>query len=317
MLKVAPTSFSEFAQKPVPYGLYSGLIGDMNSAHLSSLRRSQRKVWVYAGAFTKDYYVGFAIADAGIVATAFAYVFDVVANKYIEEKITVPLGFPSAFDPDLKTNWKLKNFSITTHDNNIKCSYTGNRLKLTLQIADDGKGATTLAPAAGRPFHHTYKNLLLPTTVALTVDGKAVELTGNIGGIDFSKGYPPRQTFWNWASLNGVTESGISFGANLVGDFNNSIENALYVNGSVSQLSQATFSYGKPVDKSVWHIKILDGTIDMEFKPLGVRGENINAFIMMSIFKQPFGVFTGTILLNGQSHKFTAYGVVEEHFAKW
>lgn len=317
MLKAAPTSFSEFAQKPVPYGLYSGLISNMNSAHLSSLRRAQRKVWIYAGAFTKDYYVGFAIADAGIVATAFAYVFDVAANKYVEEKITVPFGFPSAFDPDLKTSWKLKNFTIAANQNNVECAYTGKRLKLTMQIADDGNGATTIAPAAGRPFHHTYKNLLQPTTVVLTVDGKTVELTGNIGGIDFSKGYPPRQTFWNWASLSGVTENGTAFGVNLVGDFNNSIENALYINGSVSQLSQATFSYGKPIDKSVWNIKTLDGIIDMQFTPLGARGENINAFVMKSIFKQPFGVFTGTIRLNGQSQKFTAYGVVEEHFAKW
>jgi hypothetical protein len=117
--------------------------------------------------------------------------------------------------------------------------------------------------------------------------------------------------------VNAVTESGIEFGVNLVGDFNNSIENALWVNGGVNQLSQATFSYGRPVEKSLWQIKTLDGKLSMEFKPLGMRGENINALLMLSRFKQPFGVFTGTVFLDGQSHKFTGYGVVEEHFAKW
>jgi hypothetical protein len=54
---------------------------------------------MYAGAFSERYFVGFAIADAGIVGTAFVYVFDSQTGKYVEE-ITVPFGFGSDFDPD-------------------------------------------------------------------------------------------------------------------------------------------------------------------------------------------------------------------------
>ena len=186
-----------------------------------------------------------------------------------------------------------------------------------MTVIENGKGCSTIAPAGDRPFHYTYKNLLLPTQVEAKADGQEIRFDGNIGGIDFSKGYPPRHTFWNWVSMNAVTESGIEFGVNLVGDFNNSIENALWVKGEVSQLSQATFSYGKPAEKSNWHVATLDGVLNMEFKPLGMRGEDINAFFMLSRFKQPFGVFTGTVRLDGQNNKFTGYGVVEEHFAKW
>lgn len=317
MLQFAPPSFSEFANKAVPYGLYSGPIHSMQTEFWASLRRSQRKAWLYAGAFTQRYYVGFAIADAGIVATAFAYLFDAVTNKYIEEKITVPFGFNTVFDPDLATSWKLKNFSIDRDGNNMTCAYKGKRLKLTMQLTEDGLGCTTIAPAAGRPFHHTYKNLLLPAKVDVVADGEQIHFEGKVGGLDFSKGYPPRTTFWNWASVNAVTDAGIEFGMNLVGDFNNGIENALWINGKISQLSQATFSYIHPVEKSNWYIKTLDGTVNMHFTPLGVRGENINALIMKSIFKQPFGVFKGTIIIDGQPQSFTGYGVVEEHFAKW
>jgi hypothetical protein len=77
-------------------------------------------------------------------------------------------------------------------------------------------GSTTIAPAGDRPFHHSYKNLLLPATVDVMVDGESIRYSGNIGGIDFSKGYPPRHTFWNWASLNAKTENGVEFGINLV-----------------------------------------------------------------------------------------------------
>ena len=317
MLAKAPQSFSAFTKNAVPFGLYSGPVADMKTDFWASLRRGQRKTWMYAGAFSSQYYVGFAIADAGIVATAFAYFFDSNSGQYVEEKATVPFAFGSEFDPDLKTTWSLKKFSITRDGDKFIYSYQGKRLDIKMTVVENGQGSTTIAPAGDRPFHHTYKNLLLPTQVEAKVDGQMVSFGGNIGGLDFSKGYPPRHTFWNWASMNATTESGIEFGVNLVGDFNNSIENALWQDGQVSQLSQATFSYTRPVEKSIWQINTLDGVLSMEFKPLGMRGESINALLMLSRFKQPFGVFTGTVRLNGINHKFTGYGVVEEHFAKW
>lgn len=317
MLPKAPESFALFNSAPIPFGLYAGPVRNMSTASWSDLRRSQRKAWVYAGAFSGRYYVGFAIADAGIVATAFAYVFDSQTGLFVEEKATVPFGFGSDFDPDMQTNWKLKNFAITHEGDKLTYAYQGKRIQLKMTVTENSKGSTTIAPAGDRPFHHTYKNLLLPTEVDIKVDGQEIQFSGNIGGVDFSKGYPPRHTFWNWVSMNAVTESGIEFGVNLVGDFNNSIENALWVNGELRQLSQATFSYGRPVEKSNWHVATLDGVLDMNFKPLGMRGEDTNAILMMSRFKQPFGVFTGTLRLDGTDHAFTGYGVTEEHFAKW
>lgn len=317
MLTEAPISLAQFANGPVSYGLYAGPIRDLGTGPWASLRRSQRKAWVFTSAFSTRYCVGFAIADAGLVATAFVYFFDTQTGKFVEEKATVPFGFSGDFDPGLDTTWLLKNFSIKTENNNLNCSFQGKRIQIKISIAEDGKGSTTIAPAGDRPFHHTYKNLLLPTTVEGTIDGEQIKFEGNIGGLDFSKGYPPRHTFWNWASLNAVTDTGIEFGVNLVGDFNNSIENALWAGGKVHQLSQATFSYTRPVEKNTWQIATLDGVLNMKFTPRGARGEDINALLMMSKFKQPFGTFNGSVKLDGALHNFTGYGVVEEHFAKW
>ncbi len=317
MLTAAPSSLAQFANGPVSYGLYSGPISDLSTRPWAALRRSQRKAWIFASAFSTQYCVGFAIADAGLVATAFVYFFDISTGKYVEEKATVPLGFSGDFDPDMTSMWQLKDFTIKREKEYIICSYQGKRIRLSISLQENGHGSTTLAPAGDRPFHHTYKNLLLPTTVEGTVDDHQIKFDGNIGGLDFSKGYPPRHTFWNWASLNGVTDTGLEFGVNLVGDFNNSIENALWAGGKVHQLSQATFSYARPVEKNTWQIATVDGTLNMKFTPRGVRGEDINAFVMMSRFKQPFGSFSGTVKLDGVLHNFTGQGVVEEHFAKW
>ncbi|MBS1593651.1 MAG: DUF2804 domain-containing protein [Bacteroidetes bacterium] len=317
MLPQAPDSLKSFANGPVPFGLYAGPVADMSTAPWSALRRSQRKAWIFTSAFSTRYCVGFAIADAGMVATAFVYFFDTQTGQYIEEKTTVPLGFGAAFDPDLRSTWQLKNFSIKADTDRITCSFAGKRIHISLSLTENGNGSTTIAPAGDRPFHHTYKNLLMPAAVEGTIDGASIKFEGTIGGLDFSKGYPPRHTFWNWASMNAVTDHGVEFGVNLVGDFNNSIENALWVNGKVQQLSQATFSYERPVDKNTWQITTLDGTLNMKFTPRGARGEDINALVMMSRFKQPFGTFAGTVRLDGVLHNFTGQGVVEEHFAKW
>lgn len=317
MLTAAPSSLSQFSNGPVAYGLYSGSIADMSTSPWASLRRSQRKAWIFSSAFSTRYCIGFAIADAGLVATAFVYFFDTQTGKYVEEKAMVAFGFAGDFDPDLSSAWMLKNFSIRSEGNDMVCAFDGKRIKIKIRMKENGLGSTTIAPAGGRPFHHTYKNLLLPTGVEGIVDGEEIRFDGNIGGLDFSKGYPPRHTFWNWASMNATTDTGVEFGLNLVGDFNNGIENALWAGGKVQQLSQATFSYGRPVEKSTWRIATLDGTVNMKFTPRGVRGEDVNALLMMSKFKQPFGTFAGTIKLDGVLHNFTGHGVVEEHFAKW
>jgi hypothetical protein len=77
------------------------------------------------------------------------------------------------------------------------------------------------------------------------------------------------------------------------------------------------FEYQQPLDKNTWRIRSVDGIVDLTFTPLGKRAENINAFIMKSLFIQPFGVFEGTIRINGTPQPVKGYGVVEEHYAKW
>lgn len=317
MLRPAPTAFSNFLTARVPFGLYSGPVMDMSTRAWSSVRRSQRKVWMYAGAFNSQYYTGFAIADAGIAATAFAYFYDAENHRFAEEKVTLPFGFPRAFDPDLNSAWRLKGFAINRSGNKIICTYSGRKLKLEMQLTEVRAGASTIAPAGFRPFHHTYKNLLMPVQVKASLEGRNISFEGKIGSIDFSKGYPPRHTFWNWASLNGITEGGLALGINLVADFNNGIENALWVNDQIVPLSQALFSYKRPAEKSKWQITTTDGRLEMEFFPNGQRSEHINALLMQSRFVQPFGSFKGTINLDGAKLPFTAYGVVEEHQALW
>lgn len=310
MLPPAPQNFNDLS-----FGLYQGAVANPSLAAWPSLRRSALKQWIYAGVFNADYFCGFAIADAGRVATAFAYVYEVATQTFIEKKITIPFGFGPKADFDLNSYWKLGNFTIAAQGNTLTLNFNSPNFRVNIILENNtALGTTTITRAAYRPFNHTFKNQLMPAKVEAFVNGKALSFNGNIGSIDFSKGYPPRNTFWNWASMAGTfLDDNSPVGLNLVAEHNNGLENALWVNNQAIALPQAIFSYSPPTNKTPWGIKTMDGSVDLTFTPYGARTENINALIMLSKFTQPFGKFTGTI----QGRPVEGYGVVEEHLAKW
>lgn len=306
------------------FGRYKNLISqplttfwDDEGLPLMKKRRTQRKTWIFYGTYTEDLFAGLAIVDAGIVATAFAYFFIPSENLFLEDKITVPMGFKSGFDPSMTDQWKLKKFSISTTNNIMSLNYSGKfKLEMTAHLQDNG--VSTIAPSShDRPFNFTYKDLPITTEVKVEYNKKTYTAAGPIGAIDFTKGYPPKSTEWNWSSFIGKTESGKEIAVNIVDKFNHNLENILWIDKKRIILSDANFEYGPDLSKDLWHIKTSDKILDIEFEPYGSRAENINAVIMKSIFTQPFGKYTGTVLLDGVKEKFTAWGVAEEHLAVW
>ncbi len=308
----------------VDFGRYKNLITQPTTSFwddegfpLMKRRRTQRKTWIFYGVYSKDLFAGLAIVDAGVVATAFAYFFVPSEDLFIEDKTTVPLGFRSGFDPAMTDEWKLGKFSIRTTNQVMSINYNGKfNLQMTAQLNDNG--VSTVAPSKGdRPFNFTYKDLPIQTEINIDYHNKKYHANGHYGAIDFTKGYPPKTTEWNWSSAIGTTESGKSIAFNIVDKFNDNMENILWLDGERIILSDAEFKYGPDLKKDIWHINTKDQIIQSEMKPFGARAENINAAIMKSIFTQPFGEYNGTVTVNGISEKFTAWGVSEEHLAVW
>lgn len=310
-------------QGHLPYGIYNDLIQDVSTAYwdkqggLLSDRRLSRKTWIFTGVYSPDLICGIAIADAGVVATSFAYFYSFKDNIFVEDSQLVPLGFPSSFDPQLNTEWKLGKYSIQSSNGKITLGYSG-KFELKMDITNNTDGASIVAPSEGkRPFNFTYKNVCLPTALTIKHNGNTYTANGKYAAVDFTKGYPPRKTKWNWLALVGKTESGKSIGVNLVKHFNNDLENILWVEGKKTALSSGTFSMEQPLDKSPWHIHTTDGILDCTLQPNGARSENVNVLIMKSIFVQAYGRISGTVVIDGVKEKFEATGVAEDHLAVW
>ncbi|HPB98960.1 MAG TPA: DUF2804 family protein, partial [Polyangiaceae bacterium] len=67
-----------------------------------------------------------------------------------------------------------------------------------------------------------------------------------------------------------------------------------------------------------WKIGTADGAVDLSFRPLGERRENLRLGLIRSVFHQPFGVFSGTIHAHGQMVRIDdAWGICEDHDALW
>lgn len=321
-LPQAPTRLPRPDEIP-DFGCFRGRTGDVDtSAWDQGLRRRfQRKTWTYAGVFSERCYVGLAIVDAGYLATAFVYVYDRETKRFIEHKATKPFGFASSWQPDLNTVWALSSgqnqWEIAPSPQGWVVSFSAKNLDLRIELEDLPCGMSTLAPAQARPFHYTHKLAAMPARLQLTVgDTQISEQT--LGVMDFSKGYPPRHMYWNWASFVGATDEGAPFGVNLVADFNNGLENGAWVAGELIPLSQALFRYDRKRIEAPWEIRTLDGSAVFTFFPEGVRAENLTVGLMASRFAQPFGRFEGHVVSpGGKRHAVAGHGVVEQHLAVW
>lgn len=304
------------------FGLYEGPIADTTTAEwdfnsrLAPRRRTERKAWIYLGVFSRDFYAGIAIADAGYIGNAFSYIYIPAEKYFVEDKLTLPLGFNSDFNAGLSDSWRLGRYEILPSGDRIVVNIRGD-YDFTAVFRLTGNGLSTIAPAGNRPFNFTYKEMGLSCEGEFSIGSRRQKFSGDIGMLDYTKGYPPRRTEWNWLSMIGKTESGKSLSVNLVDKFNEGIENALWLDGKPMGLSSAHFHYIRPAEKSIWRILTRDNAFEARFRPFGARSENLNVGFLKSRFVQPYGVFDGQIKIGGETEKFTGYGVTEDHLAVW
>jgi hypothetical protein len=319
-----PDSLSKHQNPQPPFGRYEGLIIDTDvSSWQSSFfdRRLQRKGWIYGGIYNNTFAVGFAIADTGYLGKAFIYLYHFPTNTFIEEAAQFPFYFKSSFMPSMNGEWKFRQenkiWLVNRNGEDLELQYEGKRLRADITFQNFRNGMSAVAPAGKRPFNFTYKNAGMKTQTHLAFDNNHFDLEGNFGVLDFTLGFPPRHTRWNWASATGNTQDEKTVGLNLVAHFNDGLENLLLLNHQLIPLGKAIFQYEYPADKKSWKIKTEDGIVDMQFTPSGARKDHINVGFLKHQFVQPFGKFEGNILLEGNKIPFTAYGVTEEHDSLW
>lgn len=277
--------------------------------------RSQKR-WLWCGAMNSAVAVGIAFVRTGYGANVFCWVFDRSSGAFLRDisRITTRSSVHVAT--------ATPNFgeaaSFRSLRDRCRLVRDGTRWSLVARIGDinldidfteSTPPATAICPTSepGR-LNVTRKQAAATTVGTVTVGDMSHDLSG-IGMLDHSHGMLPRETVWRWAIGAGTRgEERIAF--NLVSDFNDQLENVIWVDGVPTAAGRVTFIVPeRPLD--VWRVE--GERVDLMLQPEGIRDQTVNLGVLASSYTQPLGVWVGEI--DGEPVR--CDGVAELHRSVW
>jgi hypothetical protein len=294
-------------------------------------RLAHEKSWVYVAVAAGDLLVAAAVVQLGYAANAFAFVFDRAAGRMLADRSS--LGTSRAATVG-KTGgagcigkYRGSGFHIAlergVHETEYHLDINVPDLRVSARLATEGVppaiGAVALLPGGPGLFNATEKHVLLPATVEVHAGGRRHAPEGGFGGVDFSFGWLPRRTAWRWAFALGRTRAGERVGLNLVQGFMGAAECAVWVEDELIPLSEGVVDFDQDRPLSPWHVRTVDGEVDLRFEPGAVHEEKRDLVLVASSFIQPAGSFSGTIRVPGRPplELDGVLGVVEDQRVTW
>lgn len=158
----------------------------------------------------------------------------------------------------------------------------------------------------GGGAHHTTKRMGGAARGRLSFAGRRFELEGH-ALLDHSCGQPARETAWRWAA--GVGRAGerlIAWNLRTGFDDASQAENAVWVDGVPTSPGPGRIEPGE-----TWEVSA--GPLALRFHPEGEKREDVDAWLVASRYRQPWGRFEG----HWEGVPLLGYGVTEEHWARW
>lgn len=332
----------------VEHGLFREPFRDLNVLDLDILcgnrtvprflRPFRLKEWEHYGIITPDYYFGMVIFNANFMGTSFFYCFDRATGDYFEHSHV----FPGHRAHLAKSIWygesflRLRGYRMRFRNNlssnlqvlqaDIKARGKRPAVVAEITVLDDYKKyepLVDLSPVVGNRLFYTHKTAC-PVEGFVSFDGKRVQLDPqtDLALMDLQKSYYPYRSFWKWATFAGHDSSGRLLAMNMCENFLEESEryneNCVWVDGRIFPCSAAVFSFNEDDPLEPWEINTTDGALQVRFKPQGLRAQRSGFGPILSDFKQPFGTFTGTVRVAGETIEVeNHFGLCEHHLARY
>lgn len=276
--------------------------------------------------------VGVAIVNLKLVSNAFIYLYEPKTGAFEEFSFLQPFAKNTQIDPTPNNGNSF--FSKGNNSFSIIATSTPGIRQLKVKI---GKNVTIDATID----ESTHYNPLAVCTRAgyngwvFTQKSTAQTCNGTVkwgentydlkqikalAAVDWTGGFMRKHTFWNWGSLSHRLDDGRLLGFNLAAGVNETghSENAVWLDGRMIKVDMVDFQFDRYQRDNSWALRSADGIIDLHFTPAGQRSDKTNAGFIASNFTQFFGRFHGEIHLPNESiHLQEAWGLTEDHFAKW
>lgn len=294
------------------------------------------KHFQYIGAVSDQLFVGCAVADLGIMANVFVYVFDPQSKKMQRVGWESFLGKGYRYNPnpdDGVSDFHSQHGSVIMSAQKDPANGRQTKrlqvdLKSGLQIDlsfDDSPPyepmrICTQTGATGWTYAQKVAGIPALGSVQSKLGTFDLAAIDSYAHHDFTAGYLRRNTYWHWACFSGKTKDGLAIGLNLSNGVNETgvTENCLWIDGTMHKIDTAMFDFDGDDLYKQWTITSFDQQIDLSFTPMGSYSTKRNAFVSAVNFHQMFGQFNGVIHQpNGDIVIDKVNGFAERQYAKW
>jgi hypothetical protein len=328
------------------FGVFAGVPrrADLERARLdvggiglpAPLARLRLKQWQHVAIVTPHAFVGLAIVDAAYLRLTWCHVVDRTTGAHFEHVRKAP-ALDLHVTPDVwdsRSHVRARGYRAAI-ESQLKAGE--HRVVVDIDAARDlpsfacdlvcpTAGVDPLAvllPVGGGRGMYSLK-VPLPARGVVRIGGveREVDAATSFGIWDVHAAHYPRRTFWQWATFAGRDARGRAIGLNLTRNVNLDDEalneNALWVDGAIHRLGPARFEMDPARPLEPWHVGTVDGAVELVFRPEGLRSEDLRLGVVETVFRQPYGTFSGVArTAAGEVPIQGLFGVCEDHHSIW
>ncbi len=278
------------------------------------LRWLRLKEWQAFQIATPRLFVNVALFNAKLMALLQAKVYDrKLGKKFIHERKLSPSAFRVADQLlDSSTRYQDRHglLAFTNRiadgrveiDVDIPANADGPCIRGHVVVhTDRGASQVVSLPFAGDVGMYSHKGMF-PVEGELTIGDEThrLGLADALALMDDHKGYYPYVMRWDWVTSATHDAAGRALGFNLTRNqcrdpdtFN---ENCAWIGDRIGRLPAVTFERQRERQAGeTWRIKDRDGRVDVVFEPTVPGDVKVNALIVESRYRGPFGQFSGRI----------------------
>jgi hypothetical protein len=250
------------------------------------------KRWRYVGVYGPELMLCAGLVRIGGVPQAFWAVWDRAGARLHERTALGPA----------RSRVRLPDGRLRIADRNVE---------VDLRLDEDTDAVEVVSEhGPTRPAHIWTRKAGAQATGTVRIDGVARALRAR-ALIDDSAGYHARVTEWEWAAGVGEDEAGRAVMWNLVTgvhDAPRGSERTVWIDGAQREVGPVTFAPGLDA------VAFSEGG-RLRFAAEAVRERHDGLGLVRSDYVQPFGTAAG--VLPGTDRRFTGFGVMERHRARW
>jgi hypothetical protein len=280
-----------------------------------SFKNFRLKEWQHFALVNEDYYISLALFNAKTLALAQVCLYDRKSGSiHFYEKKTLPrnISLPDNLWNGY-ANIDQKGFIINIHNELAEGVHT-----ISFEIGENKdlpgvKGKFTCfedmrlsepivvcLPLKKQRAMYSHK-YVCPIEGELIISEKPITFSRkeSYGLVDIHKGYYPFVMKWHWATAGGFHPEHALVGLNLT---NNQVqdqdaynENCIWLNGRLNLLPPVRFTFNKEDLYKPWRIHDQYEMVNLTFTPEVIRTVDINAIIVKTRYRGPFGSFSGNI----------------------